>query len=111
MSRGKGFRPQGGGNAMAAQLQKMQAEMMKTQEALAHERLTVTAGGGAVTIVISGAQRVQSVTVTPELMQSGDPEMLGDILVAAVNDAIEQSQAMAAERLNAVTGGLGLPGM
>ena len=51
MSRGKGFRPpQGGGNAMAAQLQKMQAEMVKTQEALAHERVTVTAGGGLVTM-------------------------------------------------------------
>jgi nucleoid-associated protein EbfC len=111
MSRGKGFRPQMGGNPMAAQIQKMQAEMVKTQEALAHERLTVTAGGGAITIVISGAQRIQSVTVSPELMQSGDPEMLGDILVAAVNDAIEQSQTLAADRLNAVTGGLGLPGM
>lgn len=111
MSRGKGFRPQMGGNQMAAQIRKMQEEMVKTQAALAGERLSVTAGGGAVTIVISGAQRIQSVTVSPELLQSGDAEMLGDILVAAVNDAIEQSQTLAADRLNAVTGGLGLPGM
>lgn len=111
MSRGKGFRPpQMGGNQMASQLKKMQDEMVKTQEALAHERLTVTAGGGAITIVISGAQRIQSVVVSPELLASNDPEMLGDILVAAFNDAMEKSQAMAAERLNAVTGGLGLPG-
>ncbi len=111
MSRGKGFRPQVGNNQMMAQFKKMQDEMVKTQEALQHERLTVTAGGGAVTIVISGAQRVQSITVTPELMQSGDAEMLGDILVAAVNDAIEKSQALAADRLNSVTGGLNLPGL
>jgi hypothetical protein len=111
MSRGKGFRPQLGANQMAAQLRKVQEEMVKTQEALQHERLTVTAGGGAVTIVISGAQRIQSITVSPELIQSGDAEMLGDILVAAVNDAIEKSQTLAAERLNSVTGGLGLPGM
>ncbi|MBM4423603.1 MAG: YbaB/EbfC family nucleoid-associated protein [Chloroflexi bacterium] len=111
MSRGKGFRPQMGGGNMMAKLAKVQEEMQKTQEALQHERLTVTAGGGAVTVVISGAQRVQSIAVTPELLQSGDVEMVGDILVAAVNDAIEKSQTLAAERLNAVTGGLGLPGM
>lgn len=112
MSRGKGFRPPAGNNnQMMAQIKKMQDDMVKTQEALAHERLTVTAGGGAVTIVISGAQRIQSVAVSPELIQSGDAEMLGDILVAAFNDAIEKSQTLAADRLNSVTGGLNLPGM
>ena len=112
MARGKGPRmPQMGGGNMMAKLAKVQEEMVKTQEALAHERLTVTAGGGAVTVVISGAQRVQSIAVTPELLASGDVEMVGDILVAAINDAIEKSQVLAAERLNAVTGGLGLPGM
>jgi hypothetical protein len=111
MSRGKGFRPPTGNNQMMAQIKKMQDDMVKTQEALAHERLTVTAGGGAVTIVISGAQRIQSVAVSPELIQSGDAEMLGDILVAAFNDAIEKSQTLAADRLNSVTGGLNLPGM
>jgi nucleoid-associated protein EbfC len=111
MSKGKGFRPQMGNNQMAMQLKKMQEEMMKTQESLQHERLTVSAGGGAITVVISGAQRIQSITVSPELIQSGDAEMLGDILVAAVNDAIEQSQTLAAQKLNAVSGGMGLPGM
>ena len=113
MAKGKGMRlpnNMGGGNMMA-KLAKMQEEMAKTQESLAGERLTVTAGGGAITVVISGAQRVQSIAVSPELMISGDAEMLGDILVAAVNEAIERSQVMAAERLQAVTGGLGLPGM
>ena len=113
MAKGKGMRlpnNMGGGNMMA-KLAKMQEEMAKTQESLAGERLTVTAGGGAITVVISGAQRIQSIAVSPELMASGDAEMLGDILVAAVNEAIERSQVMAAERLQAVTGGLGLPGM
>jgi hypothetical protein len=114
MAKGKGPRiPSGGmgsGNMMKA-LQRAQEEMQKTQEALAAERLTVTAGGGAITVVISGAQRVQSIAVSPELMASGDAEMLGDILVAAVNEAIERSQVMAAERLQSVTSGLGLPGL
>jgi len=114
MARGKGARMPGGnmgGGNMMAKLAKMQEDMAKTQEALAGERVSVTAGGGAITVVISGAQHVQSITVSPELMQSGDAEMLGDILVAAVNDAIEKSQILAADRLQAVTGGLGLPGM
>jgi len=114
MAKGKGPRIPGGGMGgghMMKALQKAQEEMQKTQEALATERLTVTAGGGAVTIVISGAQRVQSITVSAELMTSGDAEMLGDILVAAVNEAIERSQVLAAERLQSVTSGLGLPGL
>ncbi|MBI2976010.1 MAG: YbaB/EbfC family nucleoid-associated protein [Chloroflexi bacterium] len=115
MARGRGPRmpgnPGGGGGNLMAKLAKAQEEMAKTQEALAHERVQVSAGGGAVTVVISGAQRVQSVTVSPELLASGDAEMVGDILVAAINEAIEKSQILAAERLQAVTGGLGLPGM
>ena len=100
----------GGGNMMA-KLAKMQEEMVKTQEALAGERIAVTAGGGAVTVVISGAQHVQSITLSPEMIASGDAEMIGDTLVAAINEAIEKSQALAAERLQSVSGGLGLPGM
>lgn len=105
----------GGGGDMMAQVQQMQAQMAQTQEALADEYLTVTAGGGAVAIEISGTQRIRSVTLAPELLEDGDAEMLGDILTAAFNEAMEQSQTMAAERLNAITGGLdlgslGLPG-
>ncbi len=100
---------------MMKQLQKMQEDMQKAQEALADETLEVQSGGGAITIVITGHQRVKSITIKPELLDTSDPEWTGDLqdlLVAAVNQAIEQSQALAAERMEAVSGGLGnmLPG-
>lgn len=96
---------------LAGQLQKMQAEMMKAQEALADETLEVSAGGGAVTIVITGHQRIQSMTLKKEIVDPDDVEMLQDLLTAAVNQAIEQSQMMAAQRLEGLTGGLNLPGL
>lgn len=102
----------GGANmgGMMQQIQKMQQEMMKAQEELADETVEVTAGGGMVTIVITGHQRIQSITLKPEVVDPDDLEMLQDLLVAAVNQAVEQSQAMAAERLEGLTGGLNLPG-
>jgi nucleoid-associated protein EbfC len=102
--------PKGGGNpaAMMSQFQKMQEQMAATQEALADETVTVTAGGGAVSITITGHQRVQTIEIDPDAVDLEDLEMLQDLLVAAVNQAIEQSQAMAAERMEGVTGGLGL---
>ncbi|MBK8989016.1 MAG: YbaB/EbfC family nucleoid-associated protein [Chloroflexi bacterium] len=92
---------------MLSQMQAMQQQMAETQEALAHEMITVTAGGGAISIVISGHQRLQSLTIDPELLNAEDVEMLQDLLVAAVNSAIEQSQAMSAQRMESITGGLG----
>jgi len=107
-------RPQmggGGGNMMAKQFQKLQEEMVKTQEALAQETLTVTAGGGAVTIVVTGNQRIQSITLKPEIVTPDDLEMLQDLIVAAVNEAIEASQTHAAGKLQGLTGGLNIPGL
>ena len=101
----------GGVNNMAQQLQKMQAEMLKAQEALADETIEVSAGGGAVTIVITGHQRVRSITLKPEIVNADDVEMLQDLLVAAMNQAVEQSQTMAAQRLEGLTGGLNIPGL
>jgi DNA-binding YbaB/EbfC family protein len=96
-------------NAMLKQLQKMQEDMVKAQEALAEEMIEVQAAGGAITIVISGHQRVKSITIKPELLDTSDPEWttdLQDLLVVAVNQAIEQSQQRAAERMEAVSGGM-----
>ena len=108
-------RPQGGGGpgnaGMMKQLQKLQEEMAKTQEALAEETLTVTAGGGAVTIVITGQQRIKSITLKPEIVTPDDLEMLQDLIVAAVNEAIETSQTHAASKLQGLTGGLNIPGL
>jgi len=99
-----------GGGGMLGQIQKLQADMMKAQESLAEETLEVTAGGGAITIVITGQQRVKSITLQPEVVDPADLDMLQDLLVAAVNEAIERSQTYAAQKLQGLTGGLGIPG-
>jgi hypothetical protein len=90
-------------------LQQMQEDMVKAQEALATEVYDIQAGGGAIAIQISGHQRVTAVTIKPELLDTSDPEWttdLQDLLVVAINQAIEESQKRAAERMEAVSGGL-----
>lgn len=104
-------RMQMGGGGMLGQLQKLQQDMIKAQAQLADETLEVTAGGGAIVVVVTGQQRVKSIQLQPEVVDPGDIEMLQDLLVAAVNEAIERSQAFAAERLQGLTGGLGIPGL
>ena len=98
-----------------AMLQKMQQDMAEAQANLEHETTEVSVGGGAIRIVVTGHQRVQSVSINPDVIDVEDEEWLTDLqdlLVAAVNQAIEQSQAMAAERMEAITGGLGdIPGL
>ncbi len=100
----KGANPSG----LMAQFEEMQQQMATQQEELAHETVSITAGGGAITVVITGHQRVQSIEIQPELIDPEEIEMLQDMLVAAVNSAIEQSQVMAAERMENVTGGMGI---
>jgi DNA-binding YbaB/EbfC family protein len=96
---------------MLQQLQKLQEDMVKTQEALGDETVTVTAGGGAITVVISGHQKIQSITIDPEVVDPDDVEMLQDLVTAAVNEAIDKSQQLAADRLGSLTGGLNIPGL
>ena len=96
---------------MADQLRKLQEDMAATQEALGDETVEVTAGGGAIKVVMTGHQHVQSLTIDPEVVSAGDVEMLQDLVVAAVNEAIEKSQSMAAERMSGLTAGLGIPGL
>ncbi len=101
------------GGDLMQKIAKMQEEMMLAQEQLGEECLTVTAGGDAVKVVIDGKQRLHQIVISPDALAAvrGDVEMLQDLLVAAVNNAIEQSQTLAAERLQGLAGGLGLPGM
>jgi hypothetical protein len=109
--RGKPKKKKAGNPAnMMAQVQKMQQDMAAAQDSLADETITVTAGGGAISIEITGHQRVEAITLDPEVVDPEDVEMLQDMLVAAVNQAIEQSQAMAAQRMEGLTGGLDLGG-
>ena len=96
---------------MMRQAQKLQEEMLKAQEALSEETITITAGGGAITVVMTGQQRVQSISIAPEVVDPDDVEMLEDLVTAAVNEALQRSQELAAERMNALTGGLSVPGL
>jgi DNA-binding YbaB/EbfC family protein len=103
--------PAGPGADFMQKIAKMQEEMMQAQEQLGEERITVSAGGDAVKVVIDGKQRLHHIVISPDALAQGDVEMLQDLLVAAVNTAIEQSQTLAAERLQGLASGLGLPGM
>lgn len=94
-------------NDMLGQVQKMQQEMAAAQAALENETVTVTAGGGAITVIITGHQRLQSITIDPELLNAEEADFLQDMLVAGINAAIEQSQALAAQRMEGITGDIG----
>jgi DNA-binding YbaB/EbfC family protein len=91
--------------------QQMQQEMLRIQGEL--ETLTVdgTAGGGVVKAVVTGKQEVVSVTIDPAAVDPADVDMLQDLIVAAINDALRSSRQVAEEKMAAVTGGLRLPGM
>ena len=85
--------------------------MAETQQELANETVEVTAGGGAIKVVITGQQKLQTISISPDVLSAGDVEMLQDLIVAAVNDAIDRSQELASQKMSAITGGLGLPGL
>ena len=123
MSKGKprpayGLRPSGalrraggGGGGMAGQLQKLQEEFAKTQDRLGDETVEVTVGGGMVKAVMTGQQKLLSITISPDAVDPDDVEMLQDMILAAINEAVEKSQGMAAEKMGALTGGLRIPGL
>jgi DNA-binding YbaB/EbfC family protein len=92
---------------MLKQVQQMQDRMGKVQKELETETVEASAGGGAVRVVATGTQTVVSVTIDPAA--ASDPEMLQDMVVAAVNEAMEKSKQLAASKMQAVASGLGLP--
>ena len=96
---------------MIKQAQQLQARLMKAQEDLESETVEASTGGGAVKVVATGKQTVQSITIDPAAVDPDDVELLQDMVLAAVNEALAKSQALAAERLGALTGGLKIPGM
>jgi nucleoid-associated protein EbfC len=101
------------GAGLLDKLMQMQNEMKNAQDELAGERVTISVGGDAVQVVIDGQQRVHHITISAEALTAAqqDREMLEDMLVAAVNNALEQSQMLAAERLQGLSQGLGIPGL
>lgn len=97
--------------AMLKQAQQLQAKLAKIQEELETETTEAAVGGGAVSVVATGKQRIQSITIKPEVIDPQDVEMLQDLVTAAVNEALEKSQQLAAQRMTAITGGLNVPGL
>ena len=108
----KGF--QGGGmgnmNNMIKQAQKMQKDMMKVQEELEQRQIEASAGGGAITVVVTGKKELVSIKIKPEVVDPEDVELLQDLILAAVNEAIRMAEEMVGSEMGKLTGGLGLPG-
>ncbi len=99
--------PQKGGQmGMMQQIQKLQEQLVQAQEQLAKETVNYSAGGGAIKVVMTGDQKCQSVEIDPQLLKDMDVEMLQDLVLAAVNGALEASRALASERLGPLAGGL-----
>jgi len=118
MSR-KGFRGSGGGMGsgginpgdLMRQMRKVQEDMERIQTETAQETVTVTAGGGVIAVTINGALEIQSITIKPEVVDPDDVEMLQDLILGAMNEAIQKGQALMSDRMAALTGGLGIPGL
>jgi DNA-binding YbaB/EbfC family protein len=105
----KGFnRPPGGGGqgGMMQQIQKLQQQLAEAQAKLAEEVVTATAGGGAITVTMTGDQKCTAVEIDPALLKDADVEMLQDLVLSAVNLALDRTRELAAERLGPLSGGL-----
>lgn len=96
-------------NKMMKQVQEMQAKMARAQEELAVETVEASAGGGMVTVVITGALEIREVRIKPEAVDPDDVEMLQDLVVAATNEAVRAAQALAERKLGGATAGINLP--
>ena len=96
---------------MMKQAQRMQAEMARVQEELKDDRVEASVGGGAVKVVMTGEMIVESVAIDAAAVDTDDIAMLEDMVAAAVNESIRQAQDLAARKMQAVTGGIGLPGL
>lgn len=96
---------------MMKQAQKLQRQMMEAQEALAEERVEATSGGGMVKVVADGQQNVLEIKIDPEAVDPEDVEMLEDLVLAAVSEALRKSRELAEERMGAFTKGIKIPGL
>lgn len=96
---------------MMKQVQKMQAEMVKMQEELKNKTVEASAGGGAVTVVANGHKQVLEIRIKPEVVDPDDVEMLQDLVLAAVNEALRSADEMVAGEMKKITGGMSIPGL
>ncbi|UKS25629.1 YbaB/EbfC family nucleoid-associated protein [Paenibacillus sp. HWE-109] len=98
-------------NQMMKQVKKMQEQMMKAQEELGTKMIEGTAGGGVVTVIINGHKKVQSINIKPEAVDPEDVEMLQDLVLTAVNDAMTKAEEIANKDMGKFTGGMNIPGL
>jgi len=98
-------------NKMMKQVQDMQKQMVKAQEELATLEVEASAGGGMVTVKVSGDLKINSIKIDPGAVDADDVEMLEDMVLAAVNEALRSAQELASGKMNGVTGGLNIPGL
>jgi nucleoid-associated protein EbfC len=98
-------------NNMMKQAQKLQKKMLKTQEELALKTVEASAGGGMVKVIANGGQNIESILLEKEVVDPEDIEMLQDLVMAAVNDALKKSQEMVSAEMGKLTGGLNIPGL
>lgn len=97
-------------NNLMKQAQKMQKQMEETQAELETKTLEITAGGGAIKVVVNGKKQLSEITISPDVVDPDDVEMLQDLVLSAVNEAIRQADEMVSNEMGKITGGMGLPG-
>jgi len=98
-------------NQMMKQVKKMQEQMLKAQEELVNKSVEGSAGGGVVTVVANGQKKIVSIAIKPEAVDPEDVEMLQDLILTAVNDAMNQAEELANKDMGKFTGGMKLPGL
>ncbi len=98
-------------NSMMKQAQKLQKKMLQAQQDLATKTVEASSGGGMVKVVANGAQKIESIVLEKEVVDPEDVEMLQDLVLAAVNDALKKSQDMVSTEMGKLTGGMNIPGM
>ncbi|MGN0558725.1 MAG: YbaB/EbfC family nucleoid-associated protein [Acutalibacteraceae bacterium] len=109
----KGYGSGGAGNIqqLARQAQKMQEDMDTVTKELEEKDYTATAGGGAVSVTVKGTMEISSIEIKPEVVDPEDVEMLSDLVIAAVNEAIRNAKAEKEEKLEKISGGINIPGL
>ncbi|MCZ8514602.1 YbaB/EbfC family nucleoid-associated protein [Paenibacillus filicis] len=98
-------------NQMMKQVKKMQEQMLKTQEELGNKTVEGTAGGGVVSVTVNGQKKVTAVVIKPEAVDPDDVEMLQDLVLTAINDAMTKAEEMAGKEMSKLTGGMNIPGL
>ncbi len=98
-------------NKMMKQVQKMQADMAKLQEELKDKTVEATAGGGVIKVIANGQHEIIQITISPEVIDPDDADMLEDLVTAAVNEALRKAQEMVSTEMAKITGGMKIPGV